>query len=118
MAVLHALLLHRRNFSSAAFANDMFWSHVDLSSSIEQFRIIMLLCQRFKGTRPTPARLQRSVLAALPLLLYINKFGWRYFGMSNIILFFMMYKYFYVSRTSVTSKLSILVYLFTDLRCC
>ena len=50
MAVLHALLLHRRNFSSAAFANDMFWSHVDLSSSIEQFRIIMLLCQRFKGT--------------------------------------------------------------------
>ena len=62
ISLLHALVLHRRNYGMAAFARDMFWSHVDLSALIEQFRIVMLLCQRFKGTRTSFKTLYSSML--------------------------------------------------------
>ena len=49
MAVLHSILVHRQTFGRGAFANENYWSHVDMAAALEQFLVILSLCQRHRG---------------------------------------------------------------------
>ena len=49
LAVLHSLLLFRRIYNRAAYAEDNYWSHMDLSLLIAQFKMVIALSNSTRG---------------------------------------------------------------------